>query len=330
MRTVVLLGPQRFDPILRSAVDELGVEGPIATVTAGWQEREGEDEELRSHLGDRTRNLRLYARCEEVFAADLELFSAHRERQDRLKELQRLYRLRLDAALGVARALEQREGVDPEILGPEREAALEEVRALDAHLLARAAEIDRRFAERWRPTERPEVVRHRRELAAELEACDALAIAGGHVAVLLNRLRLFGVFDLAGERPVFAWSAGAMVLAERIVLFHDSPPQGAGNAEVLEQGLGICPGVVPLPHAALRLRLDDPLRVGLFARRFLPLSCVTLDAGARLDFVGDRLVAAAGTRRLTPRGRLAAPAVAAGRGRATEAAAVGAAGGAGR
>ena len=146
---------------------------------------------------------------------------------------------------------------------------------------------------------------HRRELAAELDDCGALAIAGGHVAVLLNRLRLFGVIDLAAGKPIFAWSAGAMVLARRIVLFHDNPPQGAGNAEVLEEGLGVCPDLVPLPHAARRLRLDDPQRVGLFARRFQPQTCVTLDKGTHLVYAGKRLMAAAGARRLTARGGLA-------------------------
>ena len=43
-RTAVLLGAQRFQPTLAAAVKETGVQGRIAIVTAGWQERE--DEEL--------------------------------------------------------------------------------------------------------------------------------------------------------------------------------------------------------------------------------------------------------------------------------------------
>ena len=130
--------------------------------------------------------------------------------------------------------------------------------------------------------------------------------------MLLNQLRLFGVVDLAASKPIFAWSAKTIALARRIVLFHDNPPQGAGNAEVLEQGLGVCPGVVPLPHASRRLRLDDPQRVSLFARRFQPLACVALDPGTRLVFTGERLVAATGGRRLTARGGVAELAPAAG------------------
>ncbi|HWE24492.1 MAG TPA: hypothetical protein VG496_11210, partial [Myxococcales bacterium] len=79
---VVLLGAQRFEPTLGAAVAELGVTGRIATITAGWQERELEDEELSEHLGRRTVNLRLHGRGEELFAADPELQAAHRERQE--------------------------------------------------------------------------------------------------------------------------------------------------------------------------------------------------------------------------------------------------------
>jgi hypothetical protein len=40
---VVLLGPQRFEPTLASVVRSLGIQEDLATVTAGWQEREDED-----------------------------------------------------------------------------------------------------------------------------------------------------------------------------------------------------------------------------------------------------------------------------------------------
>ena len=50
-RPIVLLGPQREQRTVADAVRGLGVEGPVATVTAGWEEREAEDTELRDHLG---------------------------------------------------------------------------------------------------------------------------------------------------------------------------------------------------------------------------------------------------------------------------------------
>jgi hypothetical protein len=97
---------------------------------------------------------------------------------------------------------------------------------------------------------------------------------------------MFDVLDLAPHTPVIAWSGGAMAVAERVVLFHDSPPQGPGDPAIYARGLGLVAGVVPLPHAGDRLRLDDPARVALFARRFAPDVCVTLDGGDRLDFDG--------------------------------------------
>lgn len=134
-------------------------------------------------------------------------------------------------------------------------------------------------------------------------------IAGGHVAVLLNRLRLFGVIELAEDKPIVAWSAGAMALGARVVLFHDSPPWGAGNAEVLEVGLGCYRGLLPLPDARHWLRLEDPARVALFARRFAPDLCAALDDGAAVRGEPGRWRPLWQTRFLTTAGkvRLAAP-----------------------
>ena len=105
---VVLLGAQRFEPTLGAAVAELGVNGRIAIITAGWQERESEDDELTAHLGRRTVNLRLHARGEELFAADPELRAAHRERQDALRHRQDFYRIRLEHELEADRVIRQR------------------------------------------------------------------------------------------------------------------------------------------------------------------------------------------------------------------------------
>ncbi|MEM7052388.1 MAG: hypothetical protein AAF604_22170 [Acidobacteriota bacterium] len=304
MSVIVLLGPQRFEPSLSGVVAEMGIDGSIAAVTAGWQEREGEDQELRDHLAGRVVNLRLHARAEQVFAADGALFAALRWRQNRLKELQRLYRLRLDPVLSAARAMRLVRG-EAALVEPERRAALEMLRDLDRHHLERVRAIHREHQEEVADLSSPLLAEHREELAEELAGCAALALAGGHVAVLLNRLRLFGILDLIAGRPIFAWSAGAMVLASRVVLFHDSPPQGAGNAEVLENGCDLLGDFLPLPHGGRRLRLDDPLRVELFARRFGPERCCTLDPGARVVLRRGRLVEHEGVLRLGKDGRVA-------------------------
>jgi peptidase E len=172
------------------------------------------------------------------------------------------------------------------------------VRALDRYHLGRIRRAHRDFEAALRPLERPVVARHRGQLEELLESCTAFAVAGGHVAVLLNRLRLFGIAPLVRGRPVFAWSAGAMVLGERVVLFHDDPPQGRGDAEVLESGLGLYSGVLPLPHARHRLRLGETTRVGLFAQRFAEQQCVAMDEGAELAWDGQRWSPSGQVRRL--------------------------------
>ena len=306
---VVLLGPQRFDPTLGEAVRELspqlpdGLDGPIATITAGWQEREAEDGELHEHLGKRTVNLKLYARTDDVWKRDPELRAAHRARQDRMRHKQDFYRIRLEHELDAAFVIQTRKA-PREILDEEAEASTRTLKELDeAHLTQCRGERER-FDQVWKPTEREAVARHRRELREIVARCVAVAIAGGHVATLLNRLELFGMADILAGKPLFAWSAGAMAISERVVLFHDSPPQGQGAAEVLDRGLGLIPHVVPLPHPDQRLRLDDKERVGLFARRFSPALALTFRNRTRITWDGRGFVNGHGVERLRPDGTL--------------------------
>lgn len=302
-RTVALLGPQRLHPIVSRVVDELAPEGPLAVVTAGWQERESEVDELAEHVQRPVVNLRLYARAEKLFAAHPEFFQGLRERQNRFKHLQRLHRLRLDYVLAPARRLLRR-SPPSDLLEIEQSSAIDAVRALDTHHAGELKRLHDDYELTWGEAARAAVAADRQELGETLGACSALVIAGGHVAVLLNRLRLFGVTDLLGEQPVVAWSAGAMALAERVVLFHDRPPQGAGNAEILDLGLGLARGVQPLPHAEARLRLADPVRVSLLARRLAPAACIALEGGDRMLWNGTGWLAGPATRQLQPSGKV--------------------------
>jgi hypothetical protein len=86
---------------------------------------------------------------------------------------------------------------------------------------------------------------------------------------------------------VIAWSAGAMALTDRIVLFHDRAPQGPGHPEVWGSGLSVVRDVVLLPHARARLLLDDTPRMAVLARRFAPARCVLLESGTRLELGAD-------------------------------------------
>ena len=298
-----LLGPQYRIPNLRACLDGLGIAGPLVVITAGWQEREGEIEELCAHVGGAVADLSLYARGEQVYADDAPLAAAHHERQLLLQEMQEHYRLRLAALMQVVQELEALPGDSP-ALRRARRAALGDVRRLDREHLGAVVREQHAFTQRWQPPRRAVVAPHAAALAAAIAQAAAVLVAGGHVAVLLNRIRLFDLGGALAQRPLIAWSAGAMVLSERVVLFHDRPPQGAAHPEVLDAGLAIVTGVVALPHAAARLALNDVARVRTFARRFAPARCLALDHGSLARWHRQRLVASSDLRRLTRAGRV--------------------------
>jgi hypothetical protein len=282
---VLLLGPQRR-PTVGDAVRELGLEGAIATVNAGWQEREPDDRELDEQLGERSVNLRLFARWTDTLRDDHELAEADRARRDRIDDLQALYLRRLSHSLGEIGDLRHHAAGDPELRDAEVADAIDAVRRLDARHLDRVEEVEAAFDEGL--SERPVVAEHRAAVARLVEGTDAVALAGGHVAVLLRCLRVFALAEVLGDRPVIAWSAGAMAVSEKVVLYHDLAVHSLGHAEVHARGLGLCREVVPLPHARRRLRLDDQERMALLARRFAPARCVLLDEGARLSCPAGR------------------------------------------
>ncbi|MCP5065624.1 MAG: type 1 glutamine amidotransferase-like domain-containing protein [bacterium] len=304
---IVLLGPQRRALTARTALAPLLAAGDaVAAVTAGWEEREHEQVELVEHLGRKVHNLELRRRATDVAQRDPELDKALHARADTLRQLHDLYRLRLRHLAPAAEELLRRQR-PAELIQTEREYALEDLRTLDAHHLERVEQVNRAFDTQYRPTERDVVARHRKEIAKLLQGSAALCIAGGHIRILLNRLRLFDVMGLVpSAMPIVAWSAGAMALSERVVLFHDSPPQGRGYAEVLCTGLGVCNGVVPLPHASERLQLSDHVRVQLLSRRFPDAICAVLDENTSLTWDGHAWQPGATTQQLTLGGALAA------------------------
>jgi hypothetical protein len=280
---IALLGPRQSRPNVDEALSALDATGRVALVTAGWQEWEDDEDRVRALVGDRGANLRLYGRAERVWSADPELAAAHHELQERVRALRRAYNVRLARTMEAWIELERLNG-DSAVMDSERGDAMDAVRALDRHHEERIRELRQGFYDRYDPLMRGAVVREREEIQRILGGVAALVVAGGHVAVLLNRLRLFGMDELFAGKSVVACAGGAMVLGSRVVLFHDSPPWGPGHAEVGEYGLGVYPSVIPFPDGSARLRLDDPGRVGRMARRFAPADCVVLDEGTRLVF----------------------------------------------
>jgi hypothetical protein len=281
---VILLGPQR-PPTLRSVAASLQLAGPVAAITAGWQEREGDDGELNSLLGGRAVNLGLFRRWLDVQERDPQFAAGERRLRGMLDELQELYLLRLDHGLQAVRAVQRGSGHD-RLRAQALAEAIGAVRDLDEAHLHRVASARDEFYQRLQPHDRPEIARHRAAVAGLLGEAGAAVVAGGHVGVLADVLHLFNVAPSLPS-PVIAWSAGAMALADRIVLFHDRAPQGPGHPEVYGSGLSVLRGVVPLPHARARLLLDDVPRMAVFARRFAPARCLPLETGTRIDTSTD-------------------------------------------
>jgi hypothetical protein len=300
MRRVVL-GPQRR-PTLDTVVRTLDLPGPIATVTAGWQEREPDDAELDTLLGGRSVNLRLYARWQDVLMRDPEYAAAEREHRAALRELQELHLVQLDGALAALREVARHGGGRPAVRDAARADAEDVVRLVDHRHLVRVREARAAFEARWRPAERLAAAEHRGGVRQVLDAAAALVVTGGHVGVLLHVLRLFAV---TAPPVVIAWSAGAMALTERVLLFHDRAPHGPAHAEFFDAGLGWIPGCVLLPHARRRLCTGDTERMAELARRAAPARCVVLDDGVQLD-LGEACVLPPDARVIGADGRIAA------------------------
>ena len=291
MAIQIMLGPQSPHSNLKNAIDLLPVKGPVVSITAGWRDSEAETDELQSAIGCPIEDLNLYRHAEEIFAREAELHALQRERQDQLLELQRLYRIRLTPAMTAARKLLREKG-ESDLLRFEQRAAIAQVRALDRHHVQRISATHQGFDKRRAMLDIPSAAALQQSLAQKVAQAGLVLIAGGHVAILINRIRLFRLGEVLMQKPIIAWSAGAMVLGERIVLFHDDAPQGKRDAEVLDAGLGIVKNVIPLPHAKSRLDWSSRNRMALFSRRFAPAKCCTLDSNSMIQLENNKMISA--------------------------------------
>jgi len=296
---ITLLGPQRKAAAARAAVAELMPDGPVATVNGGWQEREADSAELNEALGGRMSNLELYRRWSEVIASDAEYARAERHLDVVLDELQGTYAVRLQHGMAALEAVSRRDA-GPELRQEATEDALQGIRTLDLWHLRMVGEARADFYDTVGLGGRDSIARHRAEIARLVDSSAGMVFAGGHVAVLLHLLHIFGLARLL-KPPLVAWSAGAMALADRVVLFHDHGPVGRRHPEVYAHGLSVYPRVLPFPHARRRLRLDDPGQLGILARRFAPRTCLLLADGERVT-VRDDAPLPGGVRTLTERG----------------------------
>jgi hypothetical protein len=281
VRQVTLLGPLNGVD-LAAEIEAFGVEGPVALVTAGWEEGERNDADINRRLGGGSRNLNLYGRRLDVLESDVAYADAQRLLRTQLDEHREVYLLRLRHALARVDVVRRRFAEAQQGPGAEFDAAIDAVRELDdTHASAIAAAHDRFYSQN-KPHERPRIARHREEVAAIVADCGAIAIAGGHVGVLNDCLHLCNLAVLIEDRPMVAWSSGCMAVSERIVVVDDDDPAGRPD-EVYDIGSGVARGMVALPAAAARLRAHDPDHLAVLARRCAPSVCVLLDSGDRLE-----------------------------------------------
>lgn len=288
--TLLILGPQRPSGNLSTALAGAGVAGRVALITAGWRHDEGETDALRADLrggvGGDTVHLPLYRWFDECMASAPDLAAAWREQRDRVLAFKALYRVRLAADFDVVQQLHARPVRVAHVHDTELEDAGRVLRELDARVPERLDAYRSSAGLASQPWTHPVVAPLHARIAETLDGCAAVAVAGGHAAVLLNRLRFFGLGALlpnvlARGGVVAAWSAGAMALTERVVLFYDDPPEGPSEPEILDRGLGLLRGHVLFPHARRRLRLDQPGRLQQLQARFGV--CLGLENGALME-----------------------------------------------
>jgi hypothetical protein len=265
--------------------------GRVVHVTAGWRHDEADDEALDRDIGPEGTPLRLYRWFEDLAETAPRTFAGYKAQQDEIRRLTALYRLRLATALQALRGLvEEQQRGDNAYVRAEIDDALDTLRRLRERFVSGCDAVRTRFADEFDPYREPAVHERLAQIRSLVLGARAVLVAGGHVGVLYNRLEFWQMGPLLREAmeagtAVVAWSAGAMAMTERIVLFHDDPPTGRSEPEVLDRGLGLAPALVALPHARERLHLDDRLRVATLASRFAPDACVAMENGAWLQHV---------------------------------------------
>jgi len=274
---VVVLGPERPDPILPEVLERHGIRGAVALISAGWRQDEARDEPLRSALPMAIHNLNIYQAFTEIERLAPDLISAYTRKQAALQAKRTLYHDAIRAALSGCQKL-WADRKDPEC--PWFQQSIRHLQEVDNLWLEEADRLHRQFEEEARPLRHRMVRAEMARMLDILRGCEAVLIAGGHVGVLRNRLFFFGMNQLLVGRRIFAWSGGAMVLCSRILLYHDFTPYGVGSPEILDRGLGLCPDTFFLAHARTRLNIEDRDSLTVLRARLAPARVIGLENGA--------------------------------------------------
>lgn len=297
---VLASGPSQLPTLLNTGGSSVA---SVCIISAGWQEFEGEYEDMNFRPASDAVDLRLYARAEALFQRHPSLREAHGRRQMLVQEAERYYQLRLGFAMDAALALWDEAG-NSALLHHNRLDCVRALRTLDRQHLRRMQEIYKAFFKQIDEQCARAIARQREAIAKELERHPIVLLAGGHVAVLLNRLRLFDLAPILRQRRLVAWGAGAMLCGARVLLFDDSGALGPRHPAFYDLGLGLAPSVVALPAARRRLALSLAPRMGLLARRTAPAQALLLEGEAQVFVDNGRVGGGHGLHRLSASGRV--------------------------
>lgn len=288
--SIHILGPQQPSANLPTVVANHIPDGPMAIITAGWRLDESDISALERDLKAPLFLLPLYTWFDFLGSKEPDLAGQHAARQNKIKAYKKIYNLQLQSACDLWTKISDLKQKNNELYEIDEHDACETVRQTDRRCIERQNAVRKSFPDLEKPWSHFSAAPYYKKIEMTLQKCSGLIIAGGHVAVLRNRMYFFGLNKLLPEfldagKSIITWSAGAMSLSEQIVLYYDDPPDNdAGLPKVLDKGLGLIPNTIFLPHARQRLHIDTPKRVTRFARRFLPAKCIALEHGAHLQY----------------------------------------------
>ncbi len=299
---LLLTGPQHAQPRLREALRSWNISGKIGLVSAGWEEDEFDDAWVRDAVDNAVVNSHLYEFGEQLFVEDPEIIHLLRRRQDELRKLREVNKIQLDHLLATARELLRREFAGEEVLA-ETDTTFRQIREVDALYIDHVHDVIRKYDKQIEPTSRATVLNYRQRVLEQLDGCQALFVAGGHIGVLLNRLNLSRLLRHL-QIPVIAWSGGAMAMGDKIVFYHHFIPHSSGDAELSRHGMRWFHSLLLFPSASQRLNLASRVEIALLARRFNEDFCYAMDEGSELEWSSQKLVRMDGINRLSLDGYL--------------------------
>lgn len=156
----------------------------------------------------------------------------------------------------------------------------------DSLMLRICDQIEGYFRDRSRVEEHPVYIAMREEFRNRILSANSIFIFGGHMPVLLNRLKFFdlkGVFNEALCRGTnfYTVSAGSMALADKVIVYDDFGHRAEGGHgrefEFFDNGLGLVTKVAIFPHCMDRIQTDEPDNLSYLANRFSSGPCVGLN-----------------------------------------------------